>query len=287
MRAAALVLLCAALGCGETTAGPDPAGAGGRAPDAGLGGAGGGAGLPGAGGGGTAGPRCARAADCDDGIACTEDLCGIDGACVRLPNNRACGPGRTCQPGLGCSAASSCREDRDCDDGVHCNGAETCSPELACVAGAPPACDDGDACTDDRCDEATRLCEHPRRPECSGMTVDGTFDITPMVSFQCSAVGVPLIDVQASMVALSVSGGMLTVTGLGPSLTGPAPGGTSFAVSGMVAGTCTEVYTLTGSFQDADHFTASFSIALQGLDCGLAECTPPAPYGAMIAGTRR
>src|SRR5262249_34577593 len=47
-----------------------------------------------------------------------------------------------------------------CDDGVFCNGVETCDPSRGCVAGAAPVCDDGVACTVDRCDADADACAH-------------------------------------------------------------------------------------------------------------------------------
>ena len=54
---------------------------------------------------------------------------------------------------------TGCTVDADCDDGAFCNGAETCNvPSGTCQAGAPVVCDDGVACTDDACNEATDSC---------------------------------------------------------------------------------------------------------------------------------
>ncbi|MBX3251096.1 MAG: hypothetical protein KF901_28220 [Myxococcales bacterium] len=46
----------------------------------------------------------------------------------------------------------------DCDDGIFCNGEEVCTVDGCVSLGL--ACDDGDPCTDDRCDERTRSCTH-------------------------------------------------------------------------------------------------------------------------------
>ena len=45
-----------------------------------------------------------------------------------------------------------------CDDGLFCNGAEACAEDGTCLPGTPPSCDDGDPCTDDRCDAAADAC---------------------------------------------------------------------------------------------------------------------------------
>jgi alpha-tubulin suppressor-like RCC1 family protein len=50
-----------------------------------------------------------------------------------------------------------CSRDEDCDDGVYCNGVEACTGRV-CRAGTAPSCDDGVACTVDRCDETRQAC---------------------------------------------------------------------------------------------------------------------------------
>jgi hypothetical protein len=55
------------------------------------------------------------------------------------------------------------------DDGNVCNGIQTCDPAVGCIAGAPPACDDGDDCTDDSCDPV-KSCPHPLLPGFAGLT---------------------------------------------------------------------------------------------------------------------
>jgi hypothetical protein len=71
-------------------------------------------------------PECTSDPACDDGNACTDDVCSL-GRCVRTPHSRAC------------------------DDGVFCNGADQCDGAGACSVHAgdpcPGPCVDG-ACTD-------------------------------------------------------------------------------------------------------------------------------------------
>jgi len=52
-----------------------------------------------------------------------------------------------------------------CNDGLFCNGVETCSAAGAAPLGASQACrwsvrGDGIPCTDDICNEATKVCVH-------------------------------------------------------------------------------------------------------------------------------
>ncbi|MEM9067196.1 MAG: hypothetical protein AAGE52_01780 [Myxococcota bacterium] len=66
---------------------------------------------------------------CDDGIACTVDLCEEEE-----------------------TSCTSEADDTVCDDGNPCTGDEICDPEVGCLDGLPPNCSDGDSCTIDRCD---------------------------------------------------------------------------------------------------------------------------------------
>lgn len=55
-----------------------------------------------------------------------------------------------------------CALDEDCDDDLFCNGLEHCVLGR-CSAGTPVECDDGVDCTEDRCAEDDKACEH--RPD--------------------------------------------------------------------------------------------------------------------------
>ncbi len=75
------------------------------------------------------------APDCNDGVACTVDMCDEgSAACLNGPN------------------------DSLCDNGAFCDGTETCDPLLDCQIGAPVDCDDGYDCSLDSCDEAGDIC---------------------------------------------------------------------------------------------------------------------------------
>ena len=82
------------------------------------------------------GPPCATDDECDDGVACTRDVCDGRSVCVHTPDALRC------------------------DDGVFCNGAERCEPSFGCVAGPLRECGDDDVCTLDRCDEERQACVH-------------------------------------------------------------------------------------------------------------------------------
>ena len=126
----------------------------------------------------------------DDGVACTDDSCdeGAD-LVLHTPNHALCDDGAFCNGPESCDELAGCHtgippalddgvactddscdegadlvlhapDDALCDDGAFCNGGETCDALAGCQAGAPPALDDGVACTDDSCDEGADAVVH-------------------------------------------------------------------------------------------------------------------------------
>ena len=139
---------------------------------------------------------------CEDGVACTEDSCDeVGDQCLNVTNDGNCTDGQFCNGDETCDALAGCQAGTapDCDDGVlctvdacdetggtclntpndalcddslFCNGGEICDPLAGCQGGTAPDCDDGTACTDDSCNEATDTCDNvPDNLNCS----DGEF----------------------------------------------------------------------------------------------------------------
>jgi len=121
-------------------------------------------------------PMCS--AGCDDGIACTSDLCE-DGRCEYTPDDSLC-------------ASQFCITGRVCD------------PSAGCLGGAPRDCDDGDPCTANACVEAAARCDstpvdadgdgHPARSVASTSCESGTdcndddADINPDAAEVCDGI---------------------------------------------------------------------------------------------------
>jgi hypothetical protein len=92
-------------------------------------------------------PQCSSDPDCDDGNACTDDVCNVD-TCEYTDNTASCEDGDLCTTGDTCSAgACVAGGPLSCDDGDVCNGGETCDSGLGCQAGTPLSCDDSNICT--------------------------------------------------------------------------------------------------------------------------------------------
>lgn len=51
--------------------------------------------------------RCMRTADCNDNIACTRDSCLVDGTCSHVAQNDMCAAGQTCDLARGCSSGTT------------------------------------------------------------------------------------------------------------------------------------------------------------------------------------
>lgn len=137
-------------------------------------------GPPGGDGGATtadAGAACGDRASCDDGLACTLDVCR-DGECAHLPDSSACADdGLACTSAL-CDPERGCihrGDDEACDDRLDCTE-DRCDPELGCTSmPRDDACRDGRGCTDDRCDltlGCTRIPDDARCDDGVGCTIE-------------------------------------------------------------------------------------------------------------------
>jgi hypothetical protein len=77
-----------------------------------------------------------------------------------------------------CTSSTACEiraaaDGSSCDDGLFCNGIAVCEGG-ACRNGPAPSCDDGVACTSDRCDEALERCVHVSQSGCCTSNDDCT-----------------------------------------------------------------------------------------------------------------
>ena len=108
----------------------------------------------------TVGDACAAgkcspgdALDCDDKNVCTADSCNATKGCSNIPNTAACD-----------ADGSKCTVNDVCNNGT-------------CIAGAKKTCQDGDACTTDKCDAGSGACSNPIIVGCGGnCATDGHCD---------------------------------------------------------------------------------------------------------------
>ena len=127
---------------------------------------------------------------CDDGNACTDDICGATGDCLHLNNEQPCDDGSVCTlidqcSGGGCTGGTPkpCDDGKPCtldlcdaltgcyatnqQNGVACEDGDGCTTgdlcqEGVCLSGPADGCDDGDLCTLDTCQGG---CKHvPENP---------------------------------------------------------------------------------------------------------------------------
>ena len=98
---------------------------------------------------------------CDDGDACTSDVC--DKATAKCGNPAIIGCGGNCAKDVDCDDSNPCTDDScvsakcvhktnaaSCDDGSKCTSADACTSGKC--TGTALKCDDANACTDDVCD---------------------------------------------------------------------------------------------------------------------------------------
>ena len=118
---------------------------------------------------------CVVAADCDDGDPCTADLCDVaTGVCHHALSTGACDDHDPCTLDDVCSSGACLGVARDCDDGAPCTD-ERCVPETGACVSRPAACADGDPCSDDLC-LAGVGCVHEPVAGCAGCEVDADCD---------------------------------------------------------------------------------------------------------------
>jgi len=202
---------------------------------------------------------------CDDGIACTVDLCDeATTACTNVPNPATCGPNETCVPGVGCMP--ECTGNPDCDDGDACT-IDTC---LAGMCAAPGAvnCDDGVGCTSDTCDPGTGCMNAPSNAACGDGDVCTDDVCDPVLDCQYPFNTAACDDGDPSTTGDVCSVGVCSGTPVSP------PGMQSFSYTGTVqlfvvpAGVTTITIEAWGA---------------QGGD-GYAAATSPGGLGAYVAG---
>ena len=99
--------------------------------------------------------------DCDDGNACTIEICDEFAGCTYVPSLSPCCTGSVsiCDDGNPCTTdlcdaeTLGCAYENNtvsCTDGNACTSGDRCS-EGECAAGAPTVCNDGNDCTEDFC----------------------------------------------------------------------------------------------------------------------------------------
>jgi hypothetical protein len=127
--------------------------------------------------------------DCDDEIACTDDVCN-NGVCTNPVKSGSCLIGGSCRNHNANDPSNACRycdtaisqtawtnwsSATSCSDGLWCNGDETCNGSGTCVRGNN-RCPSSGPCVLAACDEAnqecfkpdTEVCEESDEDECVG-----------------------------------------------------------------------------------------------------------------------
>lgn len=108
---------------------------------------------------------CTTNADCNDGLACTTDVCTDAGICAWTLNSGSCFIGGRCFAANATNPASACQACQPAantfswttlSDGAPCDAGDLCVVNATCAAGVCEgeslACEDGNDCTENACD---------------------------------------------------------------------------------------------------------------------------------------
>lgn len=245
--------------------------------------------------------ECTTSAQCDDGVNCTLDTCGVNMMCSHMALDSLCGTSQHCDAIRDCIDVHPCTTAADCMDPSFwnfCDGTPVCMPEFGCTAPTPRMCDDGNHCTTDVCDRnagsngaCSAVCDRTQtdcgsEPLCmvAGPSCTGTFAITPRLTARadgrtsCACLGGCQVSYDITQFTFEIGGGMMIVTPGTATATFGAMNDTldpvcpSFSatvvVGGGAVGAVVEHYTLTGDFIDDDHFMGTFTTSYDGPPLG-------------------
>ncbi|MFH1438012.1 MAG: hypothetical protein ABIJ56_20050 [Pseudomonadota bacterium] len=114
---------------------------------------------------------------CDDGIACTEDLCDPATGCLNVPVHERCEDGIGCTDNW-CDVAAGCMTapvHERCSEGIDCTD-DRCDGDAGCMhTPVHERCDDRTDCTDNWCDPGAGCVFPPVHERCND-GIDCTFD---------------------------------------------------------------------------------------------------------------
>ena len=121
---------------------------------------------------------------------------------------------------------------------------------------------------------------------------DGTYTlITPAVQYSCCTVlGPPLVDIDITEFAFAGDGTQITPSDMHApvTLTGSGamcPSG-GFTNTDVLAGGCSETYTLNGAFLDADTWSGTLDMSFVGVDCDCLGADPCLDQSFPVTATR-
>jgi hypothetical protein len=120
---------------------------------------------------------------CDDGLACTVDVCNPLKGCQNAPADSLCNDGNVCTSEfcdleLGCIVTDlegSCDDGDACTTGDICQGGQCIGVSIADCCLLDLACDDENPCTEDICNSDSHQCQHLSAP-LEGISCNGDDD---------------------------------------------------------------------------------------------------------------
>lgn len=208
--------------------------------------------------------RCTRAADCDDGVACTRDRCLVSGLCDSVADDSLCPVGARCALPRGCAT--------EADAGAV--PADVPAP-LDVVTASDVALPQRDAITPR--DVASAPADAPPPADAGPDPRTGTYSLLPALAYSCQdeVFKTPIVSLALASLHLVITPSATTATwpGGATTLTGPAPAGNAFRVTGTIPHEdCNTTLTLAASFTNARQFSGTIALSFSGIGCALTSC---------------
>ena len=226
----------------------------------------------------------------NDGVNCTNDSCDeANDRVVHAADNARCVDANVC------NGAETCDVIRGCLPGANAAAGTVCqpNPRNICLAGACNATRCGDGFTDagavpvEQCDGGAN-CNNLCQLNGAGPNYTGNYGLVPALIYACQDAffGADVVNINTALLAFSVAGAQLRVSGLEPGVLvqSPVPAGADFSVRLVLAGGCQETYVITGTFSDATHWCGTFTATYSGAQCGLTNCSN---QSIPVCGTRQ
>lgn len=209
--------------------------------------------------------RCARAADCDDGVACTRDRCLVSGLCDSVADDSRCEVGARCDGRRGCEEADA-------------GGADVVAPDVfAPDAGALPTSDR--PAHEDRAvaSDVVSPRDVPAMIDAGDDPRSGTYTLVPAIAYACQdeVFKTPVHRVAVASLTVVARPGGVTVTWPGGSvpLTGAALAGDALvATATLPHPDCAATLTLRAGFALGARMNGTLALEFSGLGCVLTSC---------------
>ncbi len=210
--------------------------------------------------------RCARAADCDDGVTCTRDRCLVSGRCDSIVDDALCAVGTRCDARRGCEGPDAGAVD-----------VVTLDAGVVTASDRPVGEDRGVGSDVVATRDAPSVMDVPSALDAGADPRSGTYTLVPAIAYACQdeVFKTPVLSLAVASLTVVARPGGVTVTwpGGGATLTGPALAGDALeAVGTLPHPDCTATVTLRAGFAPGGRMNGTLALGFTGIGCALTSC---------------